>query len=191
LILTDLPVLHDVQLLRNHLLVLSLDRHGHLPYPGSRRWTSHRSYRSVGQAAKLSLTDSSGLFGIFCTMMLIQHFYLIVTGKSTVEAFAGRDQVERETRHLNVVFGFWSHNKEKRLVKDQWEDEFGHTAVDDRWRAGTMMSLWRTEMGPKWYHWICTSSLPFLDEALLTGNSSSWSSSGRRRTLPFKSEVRT
>lgn len=94
-------------------------------------------------------------------MMLFQHAYLIVTGKSTVEAFSGRDQQERETQHLNILFGFWSHQKEKRLVRKKWKEEFGGTTVDDRWRMGTKMDMWRREMGPKWYGWICTLSYCF------------------------------
>lgn len=91
--------------------------------------------------------------------MLFQHFYLITTGKSTVEAFAGRDQDELETQHLSIQFGFWSHYKEKKLVRKKWKDEFGGTAVDERWRQGSRMDMWQREMGDKWYGWICTFSI--------------------------------
>jgi palmitoyltransferase len=81
--------------------------------------------------------------------------YLILTGKSTVEAFSGRDQQDRESRHLNVLYGFWSNQKEKKLVRKKWQEEYGGTSVDERWRTGGAMGLWKREMGEKWYEWIC------------------------------------
>lgn len=95
------------------------------------------------------------MFGLFCIMMFIQHFYLIITGKSTLEAYEASDQREREARQLNVLYGFWAHYKDKKQVHRRWKEEYGGTGAADRWRVGTRMDMWKREMGSRWYEWIC------------------------------------
>lgn len=123
-------------------------------------------------------------------MMCIQHVYLIVTAKSTVEAYSGRDQQERETQHLNILYGFWSHHKEKRQVRQKWKDEFGGTSADERWRSGSKMEMWKREMGERWYEWIRQWSplRPILAYKLIQG-SPYRSSLGRWTSFFFESGI--
>lgn len=107
------------------------------------------------------MSVSSAIFGLFSIMMFIQHVYLILTGKSTLEAFATQDQSHREQRVLSRHFG-WLDNSGKRKVVKQWREEWGGSQVDERWKAGSAMDMWRREMGNKWYEWICMSFHPPL-----------------------------
>lgn len=97
----------------------------------------------------------SGLFGLFTVTMFAQHAYLILTGKSTVEAFSGQDQSQQEERVLRQQLGFWSNSVDGHKVKRIWREEWGGTNVDERWRTGGAMALWKREMGEQWYEWIC------------------------------------
>ena len=87
-------------------------------------------------------------------MMWSSHVYLIITGKSTVDSYRGRDQQEHENAALQAVYGVLWHNQEKRKVKRKWKEEWGGASVDERWRWGTNREMWEQEMGSSWIGWI-------------------------------------
>ena len=97
----------------------------------------------------------SALFFLFSALMLSSHLYLILTGKSTVESFAGSDQRRREADVLQREYGYLFHNLEKQKVRRRWKEEWGGLGVDARWRFGTKRQLWQQEMGRDWIGWIC------------------------------------
>lgn len=117
--------------------------------------------------------------------MLTTHVHLILTGRSTVESFKGRDQMEQEDRILQLEYGYLWHNKEKRKVKRRWKEEWGGTSVDERWKWGTPGELWKEEMGAGWAGWICE----FL-AASRTNESSCWQAARRWSALPVQSPFR-
>lgn len=87
-------------------------------------------------------------------MILTSHLYLILTGKTTVESFAGRDQVQRETDVLQREYGYLWHNLEKRKVKLRWKKDWGGLPVDARWKFGTSKQMWEQEMGVSPLGWL-------------------------------------
>ena len=101
--------------------------------------------------------SSSALFGIFTLAMFPSHVHLIVSGRTTVESYRGRDQVEQEDRVLQMEYGYLWHNQEKRKVRKKWKDEWGGTNVDERWKWGSAGEMWKEEMGDSWIGWICES----------------------------------
>nr|ODO04468.1 vacuolar protein [Cryptococcus depauperatus CBS 7855] len=80
---------------------------------------------------------------------------LTAVGRTTVESFATRDQRERESAVLQKEYGFFWHNLEKRKVRKKWEMEWGGSTVDGRYKFGSKMDMWRTEMGDSPLGWIC------------------------------------
>lgn len=125
----------------------------------------------------------SALFGLFTSMMYATHVYLIITGKSTVESFSGQDQSQHESRYLQTQLGFWTGSRDAKKAKRKWKEEWGGSNVDERWRVGGALNLWKREMGVKWYEWICKLKTGCTDD------SSRWSSFGRRDALSCQSEV--
>lgn len=111
-------------------------------------------------------TSSCAFFFLVTVAMLSTHIQLIITGRSTLESFASRDQHDRENALLQQHYGTFMHNLEKRKVRKRWRDEYGHVGVDMRWRWGTKMQLWEQEMGRSWLGWICKSS-PLLGRLML------------------------
>jgi palmitoyltransferase len=87
--------------------------------------------------------------------MLLTHVYLIMTGRTTVESFKGRDQDEQEALVLQLEYGHLWHNQQKRKVKRRWEEEWGGVPVDARWRWGSAGQLWMEEMGKTRLGWLC------------------------------------
>jgi palmitoyltransferase len=104
------------------------------------------------------LTSSSGFFCIFTFTMGPTHVQLILTGKTTVESFSGRDQIEMENSRLHAEFGYVFNDHNKRKVRKRWREEFGKVEVDERWAVGSYMSRWKREMGRSWIGWICRST---------------------------------
>ena len=86
--------------------------------------------------------------------MLSSHIHLILTGRTTVESFAGSDQREREDQVLQLEYGYLWHNMEKRKVRQRWTEEWGGISVDERWKWGSAGQLWREEMGREWIGWF-------------------------------------
>lgn len=107
---------------------------------------------------------SAAIFGLFTFTMWTTHVHLIVTGRSTVESFKGRDQIEQEDRVLQAEFGVLWNNQSKRRVRKQWKEEWGGVAVDARWRWGSAGQLWRQEMGEQGLGWICESFTPCITD---------------------------
>jgi len=89
------------------------------------------------------------------------HVSLILSGKTTVESFNGRDQIEMENSVLHREFGYVFNDHSKRKVRKRWREEFGKVEVDERWAVGSYMSRWKREMGRSWIGWICKSE-PYL-----------------------------
>ena len=89
------------------------------------------------------------------------HVSLILSGKTTVESFNGRDQIEMENSVLHREFGYVFNDHNKRKVRKRWREEFGKVEVDERWAVGSYMSRWKREMGRSWIGWICKSE-PYL-----------------------------
>lgn len=85
---------------------------------------------------------------------------MILEGKTTVESFAGRDQMEMENSVLHREFGFMWKDHDKRKVKRRWKEEFGGVHVDDRWKVGTWKDRWMVEMGSRPLGWFRELSLP-------------------------------
>lgn len=90
--------------------------------------------------------------------MFPAHVNLILTAKSTVESYAGRDQTEMENSVLHREFGFIWNDHNKRKVKRRWKEEYGGVNVDDRWKVGTHHERWTTEMGEYPLGWFRESS---------------------------------
>lgn len=132
--------------------------------------------------ATSGLICRSGFFAIFSTSMLPTHVALILSGKTTVESFAGRDQTEMEASVLHREFGFLWKDHNKRKVQRRWKEEFGGVGVDDRWKVGTWKSRWTTEMGAAPLGWICESS----EEVAANVISANRSSARRRSALPIQ-----
>lgn len=101
------------------------------------------------------LTHSAAMFTLFNAMMYGSHVHLFLTGRTTIESFGGRDQVEEEDRILQLEYGILWHNQEKRRVKRRWKAEYGGVSVDERWRSGTKRELWQIRMGRSWIEWLC------------------------------------
>jgi palmitoyltransferase len=87
--------------------------------------------------------------------MFPTHVALIIGGKTTVESFAGRDQIDVENATLHREFGYVFNDHNKRKVRKRWKEEFGGIEVDERWAVGSYMDRWRQEMGTHWLGWIC------------------------------------
>jgi hypothetical protein len=156
-------VLHGIQ----HVVSLFLPVHPrhlhrlHIQIDGEHRRASRRADPGVSSPRELILcTDNcrSALFFLFSAMMFGSHVYLVITGKTTVESFRGRDQHEREAEVLQQEFGILWHNFDKRRVRKRWKEEFGGVPVDGRWRFGTAGQMWKQDMGESWWGWICKSS---------------------------------
>lgn len=96
----------------------------------------------------------AAIFGLFAVTMLLTHVQLILSGRTTVESFAARDQREREDALLQTEYGYFWHNMEKRKVRKKWKEEWGGSPVDGRWRYGTRMDRWKEEMGISPLGWI-------------------------------------
>ncbi|ODO08533.1 vacuolar protein [Cryptococcus wingfieldii CBS 7118] len=111
----------------------------------------------------VALVVVSGLFGLFTITMFITHVMLITSGRTTVESYASRDQLERENSLLQKEYGYLWHNLEKRKVRKRWKEEWGGTAVDERWKFGGKMDMWREEMGPGPLGWIFPIGKPLGD----------------------------
>lgn len=86
--------------------------------------------------------------------MFPSHVNLILTAKSTVESYAGRDQVEMENTVLHREFGFIWNDHNKRKVIRRWKEEYGGVNVDDRWKVGTYHERWTMEMGDSPLGWF-------------------------------------
>lgn len=110
---------------------------------------------AVYASALMSADARSALFGLFTLAMWSTHVHLIITGRSTVESFKGRDQMEQEDSVLQAEFGVLWNNQAKRKVKQHWKEEWGGVALDARWRWGSAAQLWRQEMGESMLGWIC------------------------------------
>lgn len=89
--------------------------------------------------------------------MVITHIDLILTGKTTLESFSARDQMEMENSVLHREFGYLLRDHEKRKVRKKWKEEFGGVEVDERWKVGSRKDRWMQEMGSNWLGWIGTS----------------------------------
>jgi len=87
------------------------------------------------------------------------HVFLILGGKTTVESFSGRDQIEMENSLLHKEFGYVFNDHNKRKVRKRWREEFGKVEVDERWAVGTYLQRWKREMGSHWIGWICRFGL--------------------------------
>jgi palmitoyltransferase len=101
--------------------------------------------------------DSAGFFCIFTFTMFPTHVSLILTGMTTLESYAGREQMEMETSVLHREFGYVFNDHKKRQVKRRWKEEFGGVDVDQRWAVGSWMDRWKAEMGSSWLGWFCES----------------------------------
>lgn len=86
--------------------------------------------------------------------MFPSHVSLILTAKSTVESYAGRDQVEMENSTLHREFGFIWKDHNKRKVQRRWKEEYGGVNVDDRWKVGSYYERWTMEMGDSPLGWF-------------------------------------
>ncbi|ORY21741.1 DHHC palmitoyltransferase-domain-containing protein [Naematelia encephala] len=111
----------------------------------------------------IGLLAVSALFALFTSMMLFTHIHLILTGRSTVESFKGRDQHEQESAILQREFGLIGHYSDKRKVLARWKEEWGGSQVDARWRFGSKVAMWRQEMGLSWAGWIFPIGRPLGD----------------------------
>ncbi|RSH92394.1 hypothetical protein EHS25_008809 [Saitozyma podzolica] len=124
-------------------------------------YTSKSTANTDGQV--VALIPVSALFFLFSAMMFGSHVYLVITGKTTVESFRGRDQHEREAEVLQQEFGILWHNFDKRRVRKRWKEEFGGVPVDGRWRFGTAGQMWKQDMGESWWGWIFPVGRPLGD----------------------------
>lgn len=151
----EMTVLHDLLLLGNVILFLHAGHSRCLSRSCRRDRRAGRCYHSSVRPDNGSrLIHRSALFGIFTASMFGSHVYLIITGKSTVESFSGQDQSQHESRYLQAQLGFWTGSRDATKVKKKWKAEWGGSEVDERWRVGGAMTLWRQEMGKQWYGWI-------------------------------------
>ncbi|WWC68170.1 uncharacterized protein I206_102093 [Kwoniella pini CBS 10737] len=117
----------------------------------------------VGPAIVVAIIILSALFGLFTFAMCLSHVHLIVTGRTTVESFASRDQHEAESRILQQEYGYFFHNNERRKVQKKWKEEWGNTPVDARWVFGTKLEMWEQEMGKSRLGWILPIGKPLGD----------------------------
>lgn len=120
--------------------------------------TEARSNNMDGQM--IALIIIAAIFGLFAVVMLLTHIQLILSGRTTVESFAARDQHERENALLQTEYGYFWHNMEKRKVRKKWKEEWGGSPVDGRWRYGTRMDRWKQEMGIAPLGWILPIGSP-------------------------------
>ncbi|WWC86676.1 uncharacterized protein L201_001553 [Kwoniella dendrophila CBS 6074] len=133
-------------------------------------WGNHKVSFPV-DLAKSSGTDGqviamialSAMFGLFTFSMCATHIHLILTGRTTVESYARRDQQEAENRVLQHEYGYFFHNAERRKVQRKWRSEWGSTPVDARWVFGSKMDLWEQEMGRDPLGWILPIGRPLGD----------------------------
>ena len=115
--------------------------------------------------------------------MLFSHIHLILTGISTVESFAARDQHQREADVLQREYGYLWHNMEKKKVKKKWNEEWGGSEVHARWKFGTLRQMWEQEMGRNPIGWFCEHPKEFcLADTKSTYRTSAW----RWHSLPFE-----
>jgi len=94
------------------------------------------------------------MFLLMTCLMFVSHVHLILTGRSTVESFRGRDQYEREATVLQREYGYFWHNQDKKKVKRRWREDWGDSPVDARWKWGTARQMWEQEMGSNRLGWI-------------------------------------
>ncbi|WVR04816.1 hypothetical protein IAU60_001828 [Kwoniella sp. DSM 27419] len=111
----------------------------------------------------IALIALFALFGFFTGAMFATHVQLILTGRTTVESFAARDQQEAEDRVLQEHYGYFFHQQARRKVKKRWREEWGDSPVDGRWRWGTKGQLWRQEMGMAPLAWLLPIGRPLGD----------------------------
>nr|XP_018265236.1 uncharacterized protein I303_01596 [Kwoniella dejecticola CBS 10117]OBR87394.1 hypothetical protein I303_01596 [Kwoniella dejecticola CBS 10117] len=123
--------------------------------------SSTKSSNTDGQVVAMIVL--SALFGLFTLSMYLSHIHLIVTGRTTVESFASRDQHDAESRVLQQEYGYFFHNSERRKVQKKWKEEWGNTPVDARWIFGTKMEMWEQEMGKSRLGWILPIGRPLGD----------------------------
>ncbi|CAD6570727.1 MAG: hypothetical protein TREMPRED_005979 [Tremellales sp. Tagirdzhanova-0007] len=111
----------------------------------------------------IALIAISALFCLFTAAMLFSHIHLILTGISTVESFAARDQHQREADVLQREYGYLWHNMEKKKVKKKWNEEWGGSEVHARWKFGTLRQMWEQEMGRNPIGWFLPIGPPLGD----------------------------
>ncbi|KAE8540516.1 hypothetical protein D1P53_003463 [Cryptococcus gattii VGV] len=130
--------------------------------------TEARSNSMDGQM--IAMIVVAAIFGLFAVSMLLTHVQLILSGRTTVESFAARDQREREDALLQTEYGYFWHNMEKRKVRKKWKEEWGGSPVDGRWRYGTRMDRWKEEMGISPLGWILPIGSPQGDGLYFKSN---------------------
>lgn len=130
--------------------------------------TEARSNSMDGQM--IAMIVVAAIFGLFAVSMLLTHVQLILSGRTTVESFAARDQREREDALLQTEYGYFWHNMEKRKVRKKWKEEWGGSPVDGRWRYGTRMDRWKEEMGIGPLGWILPIGSPQGDGLYFKSN---------------------
>ncbi|WVW78199.1 hypothetical protein I302_100150 [Kwoniella bestiolae CBS 10118] len=124
-------------------------------------WANHKSSDTDGQV--IALIIMAALFGLFTFGMFAGHVNLILTGRTTVESYARRDQHDAESRVLQQEYGYFFHNKERRKVQKKWQEEWGNTPVDARWVFGTKREMWEQEMGKSPLGWFFPIGRPLGD----------------------------
>ncbi|KAL7419145.1 hypothetical protein Q5752_005981 [Cryptotrichosporon argae] len=108
----------------------------------------------------VALIVLTGYFTLFTLLtMLPEHVYLVLSSKTTLESFRGRDQAEAETALLSHEYG-WQHLRERKAVRRRWTEEWGGTKVDQRWKWGSSAQMWRQEMGDWWLGWLLPLGRP-------------------------------
>lgn len=100
--------------------------------------------------------------------MFPTHVSLILAGMTTLESYAGREQIEMENSVLHREFGYVFNDHKKRKVKRRWKDEFGGVEVDQRWAVGSWMDRWKMEMGSKPIGWFRKSYPTLLRPVLMS-----------------------
>ncbi|WVQ80221.1 hypothetical protein IAT38_002326 [Cryptococcus sp. DSM 104549] len=114
--------------------------------------TEVKSTNTDGQV--IGLIAVAAVFGLFTGVMGSSHVELILSARTTVETFRGREQHERENDALQREYGYFWHNMEKRKARKHWKEQWGGSAVDSRWAVGTKRQRWEQEMGKPILGWI-------------------------------------
>ncbi|WVQ91896.1 hypothetical protein IAS59_005701 [Cryptococcus gattii] len=141
-----------------------------IAYGSGNAWDGQTIKSNSMDGQMIALIVVAAIFGLFAVTMLLTHVQLILSGRTTVESFAARDQREREDALLQTEYGYFWHNMEKRKVRKKWKEEWGGSPVDGRWRYGTRMDRWKEEMGISPLGWILPIGNPQGDGLYFKSN---------------------
>jgi len=96
----------------------------------------------------------AGFFGLFTSIMLVSHAWMICLNTTTVESLGIQSIKENERSTLTQMHGFYRF-AEKAKTKRRWDAEWGKIETEaNLWWLGSARANWESVMGKKIWWWF-------------------------------------